>query len=203
MLTPIASIDSQTTSLTVAVFDASSAGQWVPAREADPAPHNTGHPWEIISGLARNEHATPIDVGPAVGLAFELEGTSGKIELYRSGESLVLVAPPRGWWQENHPDEEFDNLFTAALESAEDATDVGALELSSGKLLAVYMWMQNVDAARVLDVPNGGAVELSDRAGVVVDLGVGTYRVARHELEAEWDDSAKLVAMYVIPEGEV
>lgn len=51
----------------------------------------------------------------------------------------------------------------------------------------------------MIDVPNGGSVELSDRAGVVVDLGVGTYRLARHELEAEWDNAAKLVAMYVLP----
>ncbi len=199
MSQPIASIASQSASLTIAVFDASAADRWVPAKPAEPTTQVSGHPAEIIRGLANGEHATPIDVGPSTGYAFELEGTSGKIELYRSGDSLVLVAPPRGWWRDNHPDQAVDELFTAALESAEDASEVGSLELTSGKLLAVYMWMQNVASAHVLDVPNGGSVELSDRAGVVIDLGVGTYQLARHELDADWDEAAKLVAMYVMP----
>ena len=207
MPTPIGSIASQTASLTIAVFDASAAAEWVPTKPAATKAQFTGHPAEVMRGLAKGEEVAAVDVGASSGFAFELEGKSGKIDAYRTDAALVLVAPPRAWWIEHHADhaEAIDALFDKLLGAVADANEVGELELTSGKLVAVYMWLKKVGAARELatTVPSGGAIEFGDgygegNGGLIVDLGRGRYRLARHEIAAPWDEAQLLVAMYVV-----
>ena len=103
-LEPIGSITSQTASLTVVVFDASSAADWVPTKAAATKAQFTGHPAEVMRGLAKGEEAAAIDVGASAGFAFELEGTSGKLDAYRAAAGgarlrraaarVVARAPP-------------------------------------------------------------------------------------------------------------
>ncbi|MBA2538509.1 MAG: hypothetical protein H0V17_02640, partial [Deltaproteobacteria bacterium] len=156
---------------------------------------------------------TTIDVGASAGYAFELEGKSGCIELYRVDEvTLALVAPPRTWWidRANHGEHavEIDALFARALASdgAVEATEVGELELASGKLVAVYMWHKKVGTARDLaaTLPSGGVLAFGDgygrESGVVVDIGQGTHRLLKRELEAPWDADQSLVVMYLVRE---
>lgn len=207
MATPIGSIASQTASLTIAVFDAAAAAEWVPTKPAATKAQFTGHPAEVMRGLAKGEEVAAVDVGASSGFAFELEGRSGRIDAYRTGAGLVLVAPPRAWWLEHHPDHAgaLDAWFDELLGAVDDATDVGELELTSGKLLAVYMWLKKVGAARELatTLASGGAIEFGDgygdgNGGLIVDLGPGRYRLARHELAAPWDGDQTIVAMYIV-----
>ncbi|HEX7704232.1 MAG TPA: hypothetical protein VF403_25995 [Kofleriaceae bacterium] len=207
MPTPIGSIASQTASLTIAVFDAAAAAEWVPTKPAATKAQFTGHPAEVMRGLAKGEEVAAVDVGASSGFAFELEGKSGRIDAYRTDAALVLVAPPRAWWIEHHADhaEAIDTLFDKLLGDVDDANEVGELELTSGKLVAVYMWLKKVGAARELatTVPSGGAIEFGDgygegNGGLIVDLGPGRYRLARHEIAAPWDEAQLLVAMYVV-----
>ncbi len=204
MHTPIGSIASQTASLTIAVFDASAATEWVPTKPAATKAQFTGHPAEVMRGLAKGEEAAAIDVGPSSGFAFEIEGTSGQLEIYRTDLGLVLVAPPRRWWLEHHADNAaaIDALFDELIHAGDDANEVGDLELTSGKLAAVYMWLKKVGVARDLAVPSGGIAGFGDgygegHGGAVVDLGVGTYRLARHEVAADFADGRALVAIFV------
>ncbi|MBC7975088.1 MAG: hypothetical protein H7138_08890, partial [Myxococcales bacterium] len=89
---PIGSIASLNASLTVAVFDARSAADWVPTKPAATKAQFTGHPAEVMRGLSKGPDATPLDVGASSGVAFELEGKSGKLEAYRLGDgTLALV----------------------------------------------------------------------------------------------------------------
>jgi len=202
---PIGSLASQTASLTIAVFDAAASAEWVPTKPAATKAQFTGHPAEVMRGLAKGEDVAAIDVGPSSGFAFELEGKSGRIAAYRTpGAALVLVAPPRGWWLEHHADhaEAIDALFDDVLGAADDASEVGELELTSGKLAVVYMWLKKVGAARELaaNLASGGAVEFGDgygdgNGGLIVDLGPGRYQLARHEIAAPWDAAQALVAM--------
>jgi len=203
---PIGSITSQTASLTVVVFDAASAADWIPTKPAATKAQFTGHPAEVMRGLAKGEDAAPVDVGASGGLAFELEGKSGRIDAYRTPAALVFVAPPRAHWIEHHADraEAIDALIAAAIASDDDddASELGEIELTSGKLAAVYLWLKKVGAARELSatVPSGGARGFGDGygegdGGLIVDLGPGSYRVARREHAAPWDDAARLVAV--------
>ncbi len=214
MPTPIATIASQTASLTIAVFDASTAGAWVPTKAAATKAQFTGHPADIMRGLGKGEELTAIDVGASAGFAFELEGKSGRIEVYRvDAATVALVAPPRAWWNDaaNHGAHanEIEALFVDALEAdgPDAATELGELELSSGKLAAVYMWHKKVGAARELAaaVSSGGALAFGDgygerEGGVVVDLGPGKHRLLKRELDAPWDDGPSLVVMYFVRE---
>jgi hypothetical protein len=209
MPTPIGSIASQTASLTIAVFDASAAAEWVPTKPAATKAQFTGHPAEVMRGLAKGEEVAAVDVGASSGFAFELEGKSGRIDAYRTDAALVLVAPPRAWWLEHHAEhaDAIDGWVDELLGAIDDATDVGELELTSGKLVAVYMWLKKVGAARELaaTMPAGGVLEFGDgygdgNGGLIVDLGAGRYRLARHELAAPWDGDQSLVAMYVVRE---
>ncbi len=191
--TAIGSVSSLNASLVVAVFDARSAADWVPTRPAATKAQFTGHPAEVMRGLAKGEEVTPVDVGGSSGFAFELEGKSGKLEAYRLDDgTLALVAPPRASWHDAA-------LFDEMLASSADATEVGELELTSGKLAIVYLWHKKVGVARDLVVPAGGVVELADgygegNGGLIVDLGAGTYRLLRRELSSSDDET--LVAMY-------
>jgi hypothetical protein len=90
----------------------------VPTRPAATKAQFTGHPAEIMRGLAKGEEHAAIDVGASSGFAFELEGKSGRIEAYRLDDgSVALVAPPRAWWREHHGDHagEIDALFAEVL----------------------------------------------------------------------------------------
>src|ERR1700730_10692729 len=99
MTPPIGSIASLNASLTIAVFDAMTATEWVPTKPAATKAQFTGHPAEIMRGLAKGEEVTAIDVGASSGYAFELEGKSGRIDAYLLEDgTLALVAPPRAWW---------------------------------------------------------------------------------------------------------
>lgn len=202
---PLATIASQTASLTVAVFDAASASAWVPTKAAETKAQFTGHPADIMRGLGKGEEVTAIDVGASSGFAFELEGKSGRIELYRiDATTVALLAPPRAWWSERDHAAEVDALFGDALavDGADAATELGEVDLASGKLAVVYMWHKKVAAARDLDVPNTGAVAFGDGygegdGGMVVDLGAGSHRLLKRELEAPWEDGPSLVVMYL------
>jgi hypothetical protein len=202
---PIGSIASLTASLTVAVFDARSAADWVPTRPAATKAQFTGHPAEIMRGLAKGEDVTAVDVGASSGFAFELEGTSGKLDAYRLADgTLALVAPPRSWWQAGDADALFADILGAG--AIADATEVGELELVSGKLAVVYLWLKKVGAARDLaaTVPSGGALAFGDgygdgNSGLIIDLPPGQYRLLRHEIAAPWDPAQALVAMYLTP----
>ncbi len=203
--TPIGSIASLNASLTVAIFDARSATDWVPTKPAATKAQFTGTPAEIMRGLAKGEEMTAVDVGASSGFAFELEGKSGKIDAHRLADgTLALVAPPRAWWQ----DAQADALFAEILggSGVEEATEVGELELPSGKLAVVYLWLKKVGSARDLavTVPSGGALEFGDgygegSGGLIVDLPPGRYRLLRHEVTAPWDADQALVAMYLAP----
>ncbi|MBA3457169.1 MAG: hypothetical protein H0T42_29065 [Deltaproteobacteria bacterium] len=209
---PLGSIASLNASLTIAIFDARSATDWVPTKPAATKAQFSGHPAEIMRGLSKGEEVTSIDVGASGGYAFELEGASGHLEAYRiDARTLALVAPPRTWWVDpaNHGDHaaEIDALFAAVLSGPGPASEVGQLELPSGKLAAVYMWLKKVGAARDLaaTVPSGGALEFGDgygeNGGLIVDLGPGTYALSRSELAAPWDADQSLVAMYFVREA--
>jgi hypothetical protein len=201
---PIGSIASLNASLTIAIFDARSAADWVPTRPAATKAQFTGHPAEIMRGLAKGEDVTAVDVGASSGFAFELEGKSGKLDAYRLADgTLALVAPPRSWWQAT----DADALFAEILEvdAIADATDLGALELVSGKLAVVYLWLKKVGAARDLavTVPSGGALAFGDgygdgNSGLIIDLPPGSYRLLRHEVTAPGDPAQALVAMYLV-----
>ena len=199
---PIATIASQTASLTVAVFDASTATAWVPTKGAAHKAQFTGHPAEIMRGLAKGEEAVGFDVGASPAFAFELEGKSGHIEVYRIDDAtLALVAPPRAQWSGDA-----DALFEDALRGPdEDATDIGSIDLASGKLAAIYMWHKKFGAAAELatKVGDGGAVTFGDgygdgEGGVVIDAGIGTHALKKRELVAPWDEDQTLVVMYVV-----
>ncbi len=209
---PIGSLASLNASLTIVVFDARSATDWVPTRPAATKAQFTGHPAEVMRGLAKGEEVAAIDVGASGGYAFELEGKSGRLDVYRlADDTFALVAPPRDWWLDaaHHGAHaaEVDALFDAALAAdpaTEDATEVGPLELPSGKLAAVYLWHKKIGAARelALTVPRAGALAFGDgygagNAGLIVDVGPGTYALARRELEAPWDPAQALVVMYL------
>jgi len=213
-LQPIGSIASVNASLTIVVFDAQAATEWVPTRPAATKAQFTGHPAEIMRGLSKGEELTVIDVGPSSGYAFELEGKSGRIDAYRLDDrTLALVAPPHAWWIDpaRHADRigDVDALFAAVLgaEAVSAAAEVGELELTSGKLAAVYLWFKKVGAARDLaaTVPAGGALSFGDgygegNGGLVVDLGVGRYRLLRAEHVAPWDANEAVIAMYLVRE---
>jgi hypothetical protein len=212
---PIGSIASLNASLTIVLFDARTATDWVPTKPAATKAQFTGHPAEIMRGLSKGEELCAVDIGASGGFAFELEGTSGRLEAYRLAEgTLALVAPPRAWWVDpaNHGDHaaEIDALFEQALGTAgvDDATEVGTLELTSGKLAAVYLWMKKVGAARDLaaTVPSGGALAFGDgygdgNSGLIVDLGPGSYQLRRGEIAAPWDADRSLVVMYLVREN--
>ncbi|MDB4963572.1 MAG: hypothetical protein JWP01_3571 [Myxococcales bacterium] len=211
---PIGSIASLNASLTIVVFDARTATDWVPTKPAATKAQFTGHPAEVMRGLSKGEEVCAVDVGASGGFAFELEGTSGRLEAYRLADgTLALVAPPRAWWIDpaHHGDhiDEVDALFAESLSTGvDDATEAGALELSSGKLAAVYLWMKKVGAARDLaaTVPSGGALEFGDgygdgTSGLIVDLGPGSYQLRRGELAAPWDADQSLVTMYLVREN--
>ena len=211
MTSPIGSIASQTASLTIAVFDAVAAADWVPTKPAATKAQFTGHPAEVMRGLAKGEEVAAVDVGASSGFAFELEGKSGRIDAYRTDAALVLVAPPRAWWLEHHGDhaDAIDALFDELLGAVDAANEVGELELVSGKLAAVYMWLKKVGAARELatTMPSGGAIEFGDgygegNGGLIVDLGAGHYRLARLEIAAPWDAEHLLVAMFVVRDSD-
>ena len=203
----IGTIASVNASLTIAVFDARSATDWIPTKPAATKAQFTGTPAEIMRGLSKGEEVTAIDVGASSGFAFELEGTSGRIDVHRIDDAtLVLLAPPRAWWLENHADHasDVDALFSDVLGGADDATEAGELELASGKLLAVYMWLKKVGAARDLaaTVSAGGALSFGDgygeNGGLIVDLGPGSYTMSRGEVSAPWDGDLSVVAMYLV-----
>lgn len=167
MTLPIATLVSPTTSLTIVVFDAAAATEWVPTKPAANKAQFTGHPAEVMRGLAKGDDVTTVDVGSSSGVAFELEGRSGRIDAYRTADApLVLVAPPRTWWAEHHAahSDELDALFADALGGGADATEVGEIELTSGKLLAAYMWLKKMGAARELaaSLPSGGVASFGD-----------------------------------------
>lgn len=207
---PLATIASLNASLTLAIFDAQSATDWVPTKPAATKAQFTGHPAEIMRGLAKGEELTAVDVGASGGVAFELEGKSGKLDVHRLDDgTLVLVAPSHAWWIDpaHHGAHatEVDALFAEVLDGVSDATEVGELELTSGKLAAVYLWLKKVGAARDLaaTVPSGGALSFGDgygenHGGLVVDLGPGRYQLSRHEIAAPWDADQSLVAMYLV-----
>ncbi len=209
---PIGSLASLNASLTIAVFDAQTATEWVPTKPAATKAQFTGHPAEIMRGLSKGEEVTAIDVGASSGFAFELEGKSGQLEAYRLADgTLALVAPPRSWWSDpaHHGDHADDvgALFAEVLGAAAiaEATELGQLEVRSGKLAAVYLWMKQVGAARELAarVPSGGALAFGDgygegNSGLIVDIGAGRYRMLRGELAAPWDGDQSLVAMYLV-----
>jgi hypothetical protein len=210
VIQPIGTIASLNASLTIAVFDARTATEWVPTKPAATKAQFTGHPAEIMRGLSRGDELAAIDVGASSGFAFELEGKSGKIDAYRLGDAtLALVAPPHAWWVEHHGDhtDEVDALFADAFgaDAIDGASEVGQIELSSGKLLAVYLWLKAVGAARDLasTVPSGGALAFGDgygegNGGLIVDLGPGKYRLVRREVAASWDGDDSLVVLYLV-----
>ncbi|CAN5649339.1 hypothetical protein BH11MYX1_BH11MYX1_21500 [soil metagenome] len=195
---PLAVISSQTASLTVAVFDASTATEWVHTKPAATKAQFTGHPAEVMRGLGKGEEVATIDVGASNGFAFELEGTSGKIAIYRIDErTIALVAPPRMAWS----DPRADDLFAEALhpDAIDAADELGELELASNRLAAVYIWNHKVGAAQSI-APDGGATTFGDgygeASGVVVDVGAGTHRMMKREVVASWDASRSLTVMY-------
>jgi len=199
---PIGSIASLNASLTVAMFDARSATDWVPTKPAATKQQFSGHPAEIMRGLAKGEAVTSVDVGGSSGFAFELEGKSGRIEVYRLADgTLALIAPPRSFWKSTDADALFDQMLGGV---ADDADEVGELELSSGKLAIVYLWLKKVGLARELaaTVPDDGAIEFGDgygegNGGLIVAMPQGRYRLLRHEVAAPWDADLALVAMYL------
>ena len=189
---PIGTIASLNASLTIAVFDARTATEWVPTKPAATKAQFSGHPAEIMRGLSKGEEVTAIDVGASSGYAFELEGKSGRLDAYRLDNGIALVAPPRAWWIDpaNHGDHaaEVEALFADALGKSclDDATEVGQLELDSGKLAVVYLWLKKVGSARDLaaTVPSGGALAFGDgygegNGGLIVDLEPGNYLLLR------------------------
>jgi hypothetical protein len=197
---PLAVISSQTASLTVAVFDASTAKEWVHTKAAATKAQFTGHPAEIMRGLGKGEEVAPIDVGASNGFAFELEGASGKIAIYRLDvRTVALVAPPRTAWS----DPRADDLFAEALdaEAVDGADEMGELELTSDRLAAVYIWNHKVGTAQSI-APNGGATTFGDgygeASGAVIEVGAGTHRMLKRELEAPWDASSSLTVMYFV-----
>jgi hypothetical protein len=206
-MTPsIGSLTSANASLIIVVFDAQSATDWVPTKPAATKAQFTGHPAEVMRGLAKGAEATAIDVGASGGFAFELEGKSGRTEVYRVDDrTLALVAPPREWWLANHKDHaaELDALFAELLGAdVGRGSEIGELELASGKLAAVYLWHKKVGAARDLaaTVPAGGALPFGDgygesTSGLIIDAGPGRYVLQRHEVAAPWDDDQNLVMM--------
>ena len=197
----LATIMSQTASLTVVVFDAAQATAWVPTKAAATKAQFTGHPAEILRLLGKGEDVAELDVGASHAFAFELEGKSGKLEIYRLSETTIaMVAPPRAWWTD---DASADELFETALaaDAADEADEIGKLELESGKLAAVYMWHKKVGAARELagTLAANDAVAYGDgyghaENGAVVDVGPGTYQLAKRELG---DAEKPLVVMYL------
>lgn len=209
---PIARLVSPNASLTVALFDAAMAGDWVPTKAAANKAQFTGHPAEILRGLAKGEEVATFDVGASAGFAFELEGTSGQLEVYRVDDAtLAFVAPPRAWWLDaaNHAAHAaaVEALFAAALApaGADDATEVGELEVSAGTLAAVYMWHRKVGAAReqAASLAAGAVLTFGDGygdgdGGLVVHVGAGTHRLCKRELAAPWDDDTMLAVMYVV-----
>lgn len=182
----LGTITSPTASLILVLIDAAAAPSWVPTKPAANKAQFTGHPAEVMRGLATGDDVTPIDVGPNGGFAFELEGKSGRIDVVRTPAApLVLVAPPRAWWAEHHGEHDLDALFTTALAAHDEATEVGELELTSGQLLAAYLWLE--------------AIGSPGERGLIVELGAGRYRLARHETPAPWDDEQVLVTMFLLP----
>jgi hypothetical protein len=108
-----------------------------------------------MRGLSKGEEVTAVDVGASSGYAFEREGTSGRLEAYRLADgTLALVAPPHAWWidPEHHGGHagEVDALFAEVIGAGgvAEATEVGELDLTSGKLAVVYLWLKKVGAAR-------------------------------------------------------
>lgn len=173
---PIGTIASLNASLTISIFDARSAADWVPTKPAATKAQFTGTPAEIMRGLAKGEELTAVDVGASGGFAFELEGKSGKLDAYRiSADTLALVGPARTWWEAPGADALFAEILDPKALDA--ATEVGELELTSGKLAVVYLWLKKVGAARDLaaTVPSGGALAFGDgygegNGGLIVDL---------------------------------
>ncbi len=200
---PIGTLVSSTASLTLVVFDAAAATDWIPTKPAATKAQFTGHPAEVMRGLGKGEEVAAVDVGASSGFAFELEGKSGQVEVYRIAGGLALVAPPRAWWEAHHPGD-LDALFGELLDASDDASELGELELGSGKLAAVYLWHKKVGAAQALAAalaPDaaqtfGDGYSEGD-GGLVVDVGPGAYRLARHELAAPWADDQVVVAMYL------
>lgn len=215
-LQPIGSLASLNASLIIAVFDAQTATEWVPTKPAATKAQFTGHPAEIMRGLSKGEEVAAIDVGASSGFAFELEGKSGQLEAYRlANGTIALVAPPRSWWNDpaHHGDHADDvgALFAEVLGASaiDEAIEVGQLEVRSGKLAAVYVWMKKVGAARDLaaTVPSGGALAFGDgygegNSGLIVDIGAGRYLLMRHEVAAPWDGDQPLVAMYLVRDAD-
>ncbi|HEY0255769.1 MAG TPA: hypothetical protein VGC41_29780, partial [Kofleriaceae bacterium] len=136
------------------------------------------HPAEIMRGLGKGEDIVAVDVGASAGFAFELEGESGKLEVYEVDGGFALVAPPRAWWAEHHADHEDENA--ALFDDIEnvDGELLGELDLTSGQLAIVYLWDHNV----------------AENA-TVIDARAGMYQLKKRTIEAPWGTS--LVVMYV------
>jgi hypothetical protein len=176
---PIATVSSQTASLTVAIFDAATRSAWVHSKAAENKAQFTGHPAEIMRGLGKGEDIVAVDVGASAGFAFELEGQSGKLEIYEVDGGFALAAPPRAWWAEHHSDHTTENAALFDDIDNVDGEDLGELELASGKLAIAYLWDKNVP----------------DNA-IVIDASPGAYQLKKRTIEAPW--GASLVVMYVV-----
>jgi hypothetical protein len=151
----IATITSKTSSLTVAVFDASALPAWVPSKAAANKAQFTGHPSEILRGLSKGDDSTPIDVGAASGLAFELEGKSGQIEVHRVDErTIALVGPP--------------GIDAAELGDPDLEDDGIEIDVPSGQLAVIYIWIESTKS-------------LGD-AGAIIDIGAGMHQLFRREV---------------------
>lgn len=192
----IGTIRSVNASLTIALLDASFAAAWEPA---DPAAAKkgelTGHPEQIMAGIRRGDAATRLDVGQGKGVAFDLEGGCGALDVYRVAEDkLVLVEPGHDWFADpdNHGDQAdaIEALFSTILagDVPEDAEELATLDVPSGTLAAMYMWHQDVRAAKTAAerLAPGLAAAVPDAngpTGLVAAMRPGTYRVLRASVD--------------------
>lgn len=207
---PVGQIASVNGSLTFALLDADATAAWEATDPATSARGQfSGHPRKIMDAISQGEAAASLTVGGATAIALELEGMTGVCDVYRlADDRLAFVEPPREWFDD--PDnygsqkEDVSDLFDELLadELPDDASSVGTLEVTSGKLAAVYMWHLNVPSAKAAaaKLPDGVAsAAVKDRngeSGFVATLPPGTYRV--HVASVATDD-LEAVAAYVVP----
>lgn len=205
---PLGSFVSINASVMPVFLDAKLLDAWEPLDPDSDGDDIGGHPQKIIDLLDDDEdftHAT-LKVGKGAAAVVSLEGQTGEAEVYRVEDTLLVVEPPRSWWddEDNYGKKakHVEALFTEALTSAPSGKAVAKVAVPSGKLVLFDSNADLEDAAKVVaKTKSAKAFDVKpfgdDDGGLIVTLEPGDYSIVRKVFEPKWAKDQPLVVAYV------